>query len=85
VRIVGSAKGLTDLGREVAPGLYESELRYLRDYEWARTAEDVMWRRSKLGLHLPAGTLDTARAALDAWFADGSHTATSTASSALAR
>jgi glycerol-3-phosphate dehydrogenase len=85
VRIVGSAKGLTDLGREVAPGLYESELRYLRDYEWARTAEDVLWRRSKLGLHLPAGTLDAARAALDAWFADGSHTATSTASSALAR
>ena len=39
------------LGREVAPGLYEAELNYLQEEEWARNAEDVLWRRSKLGLH----------------------------------
>jgi len=40
------------LGREVAPGLWEAELDYLRRQEWAGTADDVLWRRSKLGLHL---------------------------------
>ena len=36
----------------MAPGVFAAELAYLRDQEWARTAEDVLWRRSKLGLHL---------------------------------
>jgi len=40
------------LGAEVAPGLYEAELRYLCQIEWARSAEDILWRRTKLGLHL---------------------------------
>jgi glycerol-3-phosphate dehydrogenase len=40
------------LGAEVVPGLHEGELRYLHDHEWAKTADDVLWRRSKLGLHL---------------------------------
>ena len=39
------------LGVEVAPGLYEAELHYLHDQEWARSADDVLWRRTKLGLH----------------------------------
>ena len=39
-------------GAEVVPGLHEAELAYLHDQEWARTAADVLWRRSKLGLHL---------------------------------
>lgn len=39
------------LGAEVAPGLYEAELQFLHDEEWARSADDVLWRRSKLGLH----------------------------------
>ena len=34
------------------PGLHEAELAYLHDHEWAKTADDVLWRRSKLGLHL---------------------------------
>jgi glycerol-3-phosphate dehydrogenase len=42
------------LGEEVAPGVFEAELVYLHDHEWARSAEDVLWRRSKLGLHLSA-------------------------------
>lgn len=48
------AQSLADLGEEVLPGLYAAEVRYLRDVEWARTAEDMLWRRSKLGLHLGA-------------------------------
>jgi glycerol-3-phosphate dehydrogenase len=50
-RVMGKAASLADMGLEVAPGLYEAELRYLVREEWAQTAEDVLWRRSKLGLH----------------------------------
>ncbi|MBU9226777.1 glycerol-3-phosphate dehydrogenase [Burkholderia multivorans] len=68
-RIVGNAQSLADLGAEIVPGLFEAELRYLRDTEWATCAQDVLWRRSKLGLHVAPGTLDAASASLDAWFA----------------
>ncbi len=40
------------LGAEIAPDLFEAELNYLHTHEWARSADDVLWRRSKLGLHL---------------------------------
>ena len=42
------------LGAEVVPGLFEAELHYLHEHEWARCADDVLWRRTKLGLHLTA-------------------------------
>jgi len=51
------------LGAEVAPGLHEAELAYLHEHEWARSADDVLWRRSKLGLHLT----ETQRGAVAAW------------------
>ncbi len=41
------------MGEEIAPGLYAAELEYLVAHEWARDAADILWRRSKLGLHLP--------------------------------
>jgi glycerol-3-phosphate dehydrogenase len=41
-----------DLGPAVAGDLHEGELRYLHDFEWALTSDDVLWRRSKLGLRL---------------------------------
>ena len=50
-RVIGNAVSLADLGTEVAPGLFEAELRYLQRDEWATCADDVLWRRSKLGLH----------------------------------
>jgi glycerol-3-phosphate dehydrogenase len=40
-------------------------VRYLVEQEWAETADDVLWRRTKLGLHLDAA----GRAAVDAWMA----------------
>ena len=52
--VLGDARSMTGLGREVAPGLHECELRYLVRHEWARSADDVLWRRSKLGLHFTA-------------------------------
>ncbi|CAB3800950.1 glycerol-3-phosphate dehydrogenase [Pararobbsia alpina] len=48
--VIGDASSMADLGEEVAPGLHERELRYLQREEWAVNADDVLWRRSKLGL-----------------------------------
>jgi len=62
-RILGGARSLGDLGEEVLPGVYAAELHYLVQEEFARSAEDILWRRTKLGLKLPAG----AAAVLDAW------------------
>ncbi|MFC4624658.1 glycerol-3-phosphate dehydrogenase [Daeguia caeni] len=52
--LLGEARKLEDLGRHFGADLYEAELRYLIDHEWARSAEDVLWRRTKLGLRLSA-------------------------------
>ncbi|HEY1283392.1 MAG TPA: glycerol-3-phosphate dehydrogenase [Steroidobacteraceae bacterium] len=53
-RVIGDARDLQGMGEEVLPLLYTREIDYLRREEWAQTAEDILWRRSKLGLHLPA-------------------------------
>ncbi len=54
-----------DLGRHFGAGLWEREVRWLMREEWARTADDVLWRRSKLGLRLtPAEARE-----LEAWMA----------------
>ncbi|MDM0113042.1 glycerol-3-phosphate dehydrogenase [Variovorax sp. J22R133] len=50
-RVLGDAASMADMGEEVAPSLHERELRYLQLEEWALSASDVLWRRSKLGLH----------------------------------
>lgn len=61
--ILGTARCLDDLGQRFGATLTECEMRYLIQREWACTAEDVLWRRSKLGLHFtPGGT-----AALEKW------------------
>ncbi|WP_290871596.1 glycerol-3-phosphate dehydrogenase [Aquabacterium sp.] len=50
-QVLAQAQQLSDLGEEIAPGLFEAELRYLQREEWAVSGDDVLWRRSKLGLH----------------------------------
>ncbi len=64
-RLLGSAAAMADLGQEVLPGLHEREIDYLRREEWAITAEDILFRRSKLGLHLPADATER----LERWLA----------------
>jgi glycerol-3-phosphate dehydrogenase len=56
--ILRDAACLADFGEEFGGGLYRAELDYLAAEEWARTAEDVLWRRSKLGLHVPPGSAE---------------------------
>jgi glycerol-3-phosphate dehydrogenase len=64
-RVLPNGRGAAALGEEVAPDVYESELAYLRAQEWARSGEDVLWRRSKLGIHLDGAQ----RQAVTDWFA----------------
>jgi len=51
-RVLGTAGTLAQLGRELLPQLYEREVEYLCREEFARTTPDILWRRTKLGLHL---------------------------------
>jgi glycerol-3-phosphate dehydrogenase len=59
--IVGDVAGLSDMGIHFGAGLYERELRYLVDREWAASVEDVLWRRTKLGLRLDAAQVERLR------------------------
>lgn len=52
--VLGLAKSKADLGRNFGSDLFEAEVRYLIVNEWAVTAEDVLWRRTKRGLRLTA-------------------------------
>ena len=45
------AECLTDLGMDFGCGLHQAEVNYLTKHEWAHTAEDILWRRTKLGLY----------------------------------
>jgi glycerol-3-phosphate dehydrogenase len=64
-QVLEGCAGMADLGGEVLPGVHVREINYLRAAEFARTATDILYRRSKLGLHLPAGS----SARLDDWLA----------------
>jgi glycerol-3-phosphate dehydrogenase len=66
--IIGNAVDEHDLGERFGGGLYECELRYLIENEWAREAEDVLWRRTKCGLHMTVGE----RQRVAEWFGAGS-------------
>jgi glycerol-3-phosphate dehydrogenase len=63
---LGNAKSAGDLGQSFGATLTESEVKYLMASEWALTAEDIVWRRSKLGLRLSPAEI----AAIDDWIAD---------------
>lgn len=62
-KILGNAVNLEGLGQHFGNDLYEAEVDYLVREEWAQTAEDILWRRSKLGLHVDGQTVES----LDRW------------------
>lgn len=62
--VAGLANSVAELGHDFGSGLYEAELRYLHRYEWARSADDVLWRRTKLGLSCSQAQVR----AIAAWF-----------------
>jgi len=64
--VLGQATRLEDLGTCFGADLYQAEVRWLMEHEYALSAQDVVWRRSKLGLRLSAPQI----AALDEWIND---------------
>lgn len=54
LRWLEHANGIADMGEHFGAGLYEREISHMRTDEWAFTAEDVLWRRSKCGLMMTA-------------------------------
>ncbi len=64
--IFAGARTAADLGRDFGAGLFEREVRHLVADEYAMTAADIVWRRSKLGLRMTAGEIE----ALDDWLAE---------------
>lgn len=50
------AKRMADLGEHLGDQLYEVEIRYLVNVEWALTVDDILWRRTKMGLHVAPET-----------------------------
>ena len=67
--VLGRAASMAELGPDFGQTLTEREVRYLMAHEFAQTAEDVVWRRSKLGLWLTKDEV----AALDEWMAAQRH------------
>jgi glycerol-3-phosphate dehydrogenase len=65
IKVLGNAKTMADLGRSFGATLTESEVSYLIVTEWACTAADIVWRRSKLGLRLSPAEIS----AIDDWIA----------------
>jgi glycerol-3-phosphate dehydrogenase len=51
-QLLGRARSTADLGQDFGAGLSQAEVDFMHRHEWAQTAEDVLWRRSKLGLRL---------------------------------
>ena len=49
-RLLEGAKSMSDMGEHIGGGLYTREVDYLCSEEWAVSAQDILWRRSKLGL-----------------------------------
>ena len=52
--VLGDARSLADMGTMIGPSLTEREVVYLKENEWAASADDILWRRTKAGLHLAA-------------------------------
>jgi len=65
--LLAGRSALHEMGEEIAPGFFAAEAAYLMQHEWAGTAQDMLWRRSKLGLHLPPDTAAKLDAWIDAW------------------
>ena len=63
-KLLGDARSLADLGLDFGGGFTEAELRYLKKEKWAFAAEDALWRRTKLGLHIDAAS----REQVEQWF-----------------
>lgn len=63
--LLSGCNSLDDMGHNFGANLYNAEIQYLVNHEWARTAEDIVWRRTKLGLRLNNAQLEDLQNYLD--------------------
>jgi glycerol-3-phosphate dehydrogenase len=70
--MLGDARDWADLGRDFGAGLTEHEAEFLAATEWATHADDILWRRTKRGLHMT----EAERARFTAWFEASAPTTT---------
>jgi glycerol-3-phosphate dehydrogenase len=63
--LLGASRSLADLGEDFGGGLTMREVDHLVTREWACTSADILWRRSKLGIHVPEGTKERLDAYLE--------------------
>ncbi len=63
--VLAGASSQADLGRDFGAGLTQREVDYLVNQEWAETADDILWRRTKLGLRLAPEQIEALAAYLD--------------------
>lgn len=68
-RVLDGASRLEDLGEHFGNGLYAREIDYLRQHEWAQSADDILWRRTKCGL----GANASAAEAIERYLSDDGH------------
>jgi glycerol-3-phosphate dehydrogenase len=73
--ILAGARTQADLGISFGATLTQAEVRYLMAQEWAQTADDVLWRRTKLGLALSNGEAEALDRFMAAASGDGAGTA----------
>ncbi|MCG8491607.1 MAG: glycerol-3-phosphate dehydrogenase [Sneathiellales bacterium] len=64
--ILENCSEMKDLGQDFGAGLFEKEVLYLIENEWAKAADDIVWRRSKLGIRMTKDQI----AALDKWMSE---------------
>ena len=62
--LLASRSSIDDLGEHFGAGLYAAETAYLVEHEWARTPEDILWRRTRKGLGVSADGVERLRAYL---------------------
>ncbi|MEN3363477.1 MAG: glycerol-3-phosphate dehydrogenase [Burkholderiales bacterium] len=67
--LLSGCAGVADMGEEIAPGLYAAEVNYLIRHEWAANGADILWRRSKFGLHVAPQVEER----LDRWIRNDSY------------
>ena len=63
--LLGGRASVDGLGEHFGAGLYAAEVEHLVEHEWARTAEDILWRRTKKGLRMPEAGANRLREVLD--------------------
>ena len=69
--VLGEAKTAEDLGRDFGATLTEAEVRWQIRHEFARAPEDIVWRRTKLGLRMSEAQIDALKEWIAAEAADG--------------